>query len=648
MRNILYIIVLLISTASFGQRKYAADRYFKEFAYKKASELYKTIHEKGDDSYLVLSRLGDAHYFNFEMDKAQESYEKLMNLHESEALPEHIFRYAQVLKSNGKTSLSDKWLLKLKPENGTDSRVVALENNKNYFSRYSSKSKIYVNVHNLSSNTSYSDFGGFLYDEYFYFASTRPKTDRDKKLYKWNKQPYLNIYKSKEQSVEGDKIVDVGESNMLESLSSKYHDSNIIITKDGETAYFTRDNYNGKKLKADKKDVSHLKIYSAKKVGEIWGEVTELPFNSKSYSCGHPALSLDEKTLYFVSDMPKGFGGTDIYKVSVLGENKFGEPENLGKTINTEGREMFPFVGNNNELYFASDGHIGLGALDIFESQQLENVYQKPTNLGAPINSYADDFSFLVNNKNTHGFFSSNRDAGKGDDDIYSFTIYDCKENLQGIVTDSRTSAPIQDVLVQLMNEKGEVLFQEKTDASGNYSFEEIACETKYVVVASKENYRNKNKNTQTLDINKENVVVNISLESLIVENQIVINPIYFDFDLSNIREDAEYELENIVTVMKSNPDLVIKIESHTDSRGSKYYNRALSDRRARSTRDYIISRGIASNRIESAIGFGEDNLLNNCNDANSSKCTEEEHQKNRRSYFYIVKGSSNIKVSNQ
>ena len=648
MKNILYTLILLISTVSFGQRKYAADRYFKEFAYKKASELYESIHAKGDDSYLVLSRLGDAYYFNFELDKAEKNYRKLMSIHEAIASSEHLFRYAQVLKSNGKNSESDKWLLKLKSVDGTDSRASALENNANYFVEYSNKAKTYINVHNLSSNTSYSDFGGFIYQDDLYFASTTPKTDKDKKLYKWNKQPYLNIYKAKQKNIKDKKILEVENSTMLADLSSKYHESNIIITKNGKKAYFTRDNYDGKRLKGDKDQISHLKLYSAEKIGELWGEVTELSFNSDVFSCGHAALSSDEKTLYFVSDMPKGFGGTDIYKVTILGNNKFSEPENLGRTINTEGREMFPFVGKDNELYFASDGHLGLGALDVFESKQEKGVYQTPVNLGAPVNGSSDDFAFIINQERTHGFFSSNRKGGEGDDDIYSFSIYKCKEDVKGVITDSRTGAPIQNAVVQLMNEKGETILEQKTGKSGTYLFEKMDCEMKLVVVASKENYRNTNKNTETLDINKEVIVANLNLESLIIENQIIINPIYFDFDLSNIREDAEYELEHIVTVMNSNPDLVIKIESHTDSRGTKNYNRNLSDRRAKSTRDYLISRGIATNRIESAIGFGEDSLLNNCDDANTSKCTEVEHQKNRRSYFYIVKGNNNVKVSNQ
>ncbi|AZJ34122.1 OmpA family protein [Tenacibaculum singaporense] len=628
------LIIAFIPTTISGQRKYAANKYFEEFSYKKSAELYQTIYNKGDNSYTVLSRLGDSYYFNFEYTLAEKNYQELMKLYEDTAKPQHIFRYAQVLKTNSKVKESDKWLLKL---NKNDSRVKALEENTNYFVEYSNRDKTYINIHNLSSNTSYSDFGGSIYGNYLYFSSTQPKTEKDKKLYRWNKQPYLNIYKAK-QSTDSIKILDVEKPILLKGLSTKYHESNIVISKDGKTAYFTRDNFDGKRLVGDENNISHLKIYKTTKKGNIWGEVKELPFNSNNFSCGHPALSPDEKTLYFVSDMPNGYGGTDIYKIAILKNDAFGKPENLGKTINTESKEMFPFIGNDNVLYFSSDGHIGLGGLDVFEVKITNNSYTKPVNLGSPVNSPFDDFAFIINDKHTQGYFSSNRKEGKGDDDIYSFKIYDCKENIKGVISDSRTGTPIPNAIVQLINKQGKPILTKTTNKDGSYLFEKVDCEKSFVVVASKKDYRNSQKNTKTLDINKRLITENIQLESLIIDDQIIINPIYFDFDLYNIREDAEYELEHIVSVLKDNPDISLRIESHTDSRGSQTYNKLLSDKRAKSTRDYILSRGISSKRIKSAIGYGEEQLLNNCNDLNQNKCTEKEHQLNRRSYFYIEK----------
>ena len=628
----------MFTVVGYSQRKYAADRYFKEFAYKKSAKLYETIYQKGDQSYLVLSRLGDSYYFNTEPLKAEKMYAELMDKYKKEVSSKHVFRYAQALKSNGKVEESDAWLLKLKKG---DSRLASLEDNSDYFVNYTNRPKTYVNIHNLSTNTKYSDFGGFIKDGKLYFASTKPGgTKFDKKLYKWNSQPYLNIYLAKEHFNEREKCLDLEDVDKLESINTRYHESNVIITKDGNTIYFTRDNYDGDKLKGDKNYVTHLKIFRATKVGDLWGKTVELPFNSDSFSCGHPALSSDEKTLYFVSDMKEGFGNTDLYKVDILGNGKYSEPKNLGSKINTEGREMFPYIDEKGTLYFASDGHLGLGALDVFESKKDDNSFTKPKNLGSPINGPLDDFAFVLDNDNGRGFFSSNRKGGKGDDDIYSFTLYKCKENIEGVIANAKTGEPIEGAEVRLINEKGEPIAKVNSKLDGSYVFYTVDCEKKFTIAASKKDYRNVQKNTETLDINKKSVTENLQLEALIVENQIVINPIYFDFNKSNIRESEAYELENIVTVMNNHPEMIIKIESHTDSRGTKEYNRRLSDKRAKSTRDYIISRGISKDRIESAIGYGEDQLLNNCNDINKNNCSEEEHQKNRRSYFYIVKGT--------
>ncbi|MDC1161970.1 OmpA family protein [Tenacibaculum sp.] len=647
MKKAILFILLVTTISSFGQRKYAANRYFQEYSYKKSAELYEEI-VKNDKSYLSVSRLADSYYYNSAFEKSEKWYGVLATKYSSKLKPKHIFRYAQSLKSNGKVEKSDEWLLKLKDVVSEDSRAEALVENRDYFVEYSNKEKIYINIHNISANTKYSDFGGYVHNDVFYFASTSPGRLTSKKLYKWNNQPYLNIYKSNQKRLGVNKIIDIEKPEKLAIINTQYHESNAVITRDGYTMYFTRDNYDGKKLKGDKRQTTHLKIYRAQKRGNVWVNIEELPFNSDTYSMGHPALSPDEKTLYFVSDMPYGFGATDIYKVDILGGNNYGDPRNLGKDINTEGREMFPFVGNDNTLYFSSDGHLGLGALDVFESKITENKFSKPVNLGIPINSPLDDFSFIIEKERTGGYFSSNRPGGVGDDDIYSFLIHECKENIEGIVTDVRTGSPIENATVKLINKKGEPIEEKTTKLDGRYVFSKIDCEGEFTVIASKQDYKNDQKKIATLNINKKVLPVDLKLQSLIVDGQIVIAPIHFDFDEYYIRDDAKYELENVVTVMKNNVNMIIKIESHTDSRGDRVYNRTLSDSRAKSTRDYIVSRGIASDRIESAIGYGEDQLLNRCNDKRRDECSEEEHQLNRRSYFYIVKNAGNVKITNQ
>lgn len=662
MRKIIILITLLLITSlSFGQRKYFADRYFEEFAYKKSAELYESIYNKGDSTAFVLSRIGDSYYNNSDYVNAEKWYSKLLINHKEEVAPEYVFKYSQALKSNGKVSESDNWMMKFQDVANADSRPKALQSNKNYFVEYTNKSTTYLNINNITVNTEYSDFGGFIYNNELYFASTKPYSEGKKeRLYRWNNQPFLNIYKAEQKAINETKILDVETPEKISEVNSRYHESNAFFTKDGNTMYFTRDNYNGRKLIKDKKRTTHLKIYKAEKVNDKWTNIKELPFNSNDYSMGHPALNEDETVLYFVSDMPNGYGLTDIYKVSVANHQEYGTPENLGASINTEGREMFPFVDKNNTLYFSSNGHLGLGALDVFESKVVNNKFSNPVNLGIPINSPLDDFAFVINNGLSNGYFSSNREGGKGDDDIYSFIISICKENIKGKVTNKETGEVIANATVNLIDVSGKIIAAQQSKEDGSYIFEGVSCETKFTVVGSKENYRSDQKEVETVVEDGKTLEINLQLEPLIkdapvatteVEEalpQIVIRPIYFDFDKFNIREDAKYELEHIVDVMKNNASMVIKIESHTDSRATKVYNRYLSDNRAKSTRDYLISRGIEKNRIESAIGYGEDRLLNNCNDANSRNCSEVEHQKNRRSYFYIVKGGNNVQVTEQ
>lgn len=658
MKKIVLYKLLIMTVLSFGQRKYLADKYFEGFAYKKSAELYEGVYKKGDSTSFVLSRIGDSYYNNSDYENAEKWYKKLLEYYEDEIDSEYFFKYSQTLKSNGNVENSDTWLLKFKNVKKDDSRPLELQNNKDYFVNYSSKKTSFLNVKNIATNTKYSDFGGFIYNDALYFTSSKPyQEDKKESLYKWNDQPFLNIFKAAQKTADtNDNTIDVGQSEIMKGINSKYHESNAIFTKDGNTMYFTRDNYDGKQLKQDEDNTINLKIYRAEKINESWTNVEELPFNNDEYSVGHPALSPDEKTLYFVSDMPNGHGLTDIYKVAILqGHQAFGEPENLGKSINTEGKEMFPFVDKNHTMYFASNGHLGLGALDVFESKYSESgAFSEPVNIGTPINSPLDDFAFVINKAHTNGYFSSNRKGGKGDDDIYSFIISICKEQIAGKVLDKTTNNPIANATVKLIDTSGKVLSELQTKEDGSYIFEDILCETSFTLVAEKPNYRSDKKDISTIDIDNETVKANLHLEALIKEakpnilTQIAIRPIYFDFDKYNVREDARYELEHIVDVMKNNPDMVIKIESHTDSRAPKSYNRTLSDNRAKSTRDYLISREIAPNRIESAIGYGEDQLLNHCNDANASKCTKAEHQLNRRSYFYIVKGAENVKVSGQ
>jgi len=629
--RILVLTLVLISSLSFSQTK-LADKFFDNFAYVKAIELYEKAIEKGDNSAHVLTRLGDAYYNNSKSDKAAYWYGKALKEHKK-IDAEYLYKYIQSLRSIGNYKEADKWFKKLTSIQQGDSRLKGYNPDEvDLYNKLTAKNEIIVTVENLPFNSKNSDFGSYVHDNTLYFASSRGDTE---KVYNWNKEPFLDLFQISVN--EENNILSFGSPSDIdaENVNTDYHEASIVITNDGKTLYFTRDNINKRnRLNYDKEGTTHLKIYKATLVNKQWSNAVELPFNDEVYSTGHPALSVDNKTLYFVSDRDGGIGQTDIYSVVINKNGTYGKPKNLGEKINTEGREMFPFISKDSTLYFSSDGYLNLGLLDIFKSNILKEDRSEPENMGAPYNSGYDDFAFFTDSTNQKGYFSSNRPDGKGGDDIYSFNAIQCKQEIKGVVIDDRTNILLTGVTIKLIDETGKVIEEVVTKEDGKYYFE-VDCNKKYNVIGSKPDYKDDQKSIET-DFDNEKVnIADLSLIPLIIDSQIVINPIFFDFDKSNIRTDAQYELENIVDVLRKHPTMIIKIESHTDSRGRDKYNMKLSDNRAKSTGDYLISRGVDASRIESAIGYGETELLNKC--ANRVKCTEEEHQENRRSYFYII-----------
>lgn len=629
--RLLFILAIFVTSLTFGQKK-LADKFYDNFAYIKASELYEEAYEDGDDSEHVLTRLGDCYYNNGNSEKAAKWYELAVNKYD-DISPEYLYKYIQVQRSLGKYQEANTWLQRFNERVSDDSRSDSYTGNLSVYDDLASTDRVYVKLSNLDINTEYSDFGSFVSGSTMIFSSSRETGGR---VYKWNEQPYLDIYSANISEEDGLYVASNPDFINSDDVNTDYHEASVAITKDGQTMYFTRDNVNKRnKLDYDNKGTSHLKIYKASLENGSWGNIKELPFNDDVFSTGHPALSPDEKQLYFVSDRDNGLGQTDIYVVDILENDEYSEPRNLGDKVNTEGREMFPFIAKDSTLYFSSDGYLNLGLLDIFKSDYLKDNSKEPENLKAPYNSGYDDFAFYIDSDTQKGFLSSNRPDGKGNDDIYSFGTYECKQSVSGVVRNIETQEPIPNATVQLIDATGKIIEEITANENGEYSFQ-VACDETFTILAKKEDFKDDTKPLTTTGENELNHEVDLNLTPLIIDNQIVINPIFFDFDKWNIRTDAKYELENIVDVMRQHPTMVIKIESHTDSRGSDKYNEKLSDRRAKSTRDYILSRGIAKDRIESAIGYGEYQLLNEC--ADGVKCSKEKHQENRRSYFYIVK----------
>lgn len=627
------VFVLSITVGAFGQgsKLNKADKKYDKYSYIDAIEIYEKVAEKGYKSVELFQKLGNAYYFNSELDKASKWYGELFALNQ-ETDSEYYFRYAQALKAVGNYEKSNQYM-ELFAQKTNDSRAKLFQENKNYLTNIDAVSGKYT-IDKTDVNSEFYDYGPTFFGKQIVFTSSRSEGNQYSKIHAWTKQNFTDLFVA---SIDNDGRLGSVE-NFSKTVNTKFNESSPIFTKDGKTMYFTRNNYNdGKKRKSDDKVIME-KIYKAELVNGEWTNVKELPFSSDNYKTAHPALSTDEKTLYFASDMPGSFGNSDLYKVSIDSNGNFGLPENIGTTINTEGRETFPFIDADNNLFFASDGHPGLGGLDIFEAKVNNNSFEKPVNIGKPLNSQLDDFGY-VTNKDGLGFFSSNRDGGIGFDDIYTFRI--CTHTLSGLITDIDTKEILPNSKVILYDDKMNKISETIASEKGLYSFK-IDCNKKYLVRVSKEEYETIEKSFEPISINEESKLdfelkrkifpIEVGTDLAKVLN---ISIIYFDLDKWNIRKDAAEDLEKIIAVMNQYPSMTIDIRSHTDSRQSHKYNEQLSDRRAKSTLEFMVKNGINRSRL-TAKGYGETQLVNNCSD--DVPCSETEHQKNRRSEFIVIK----------
>ena len=629
--SILFTLIFCLGSFSQISKLAKADKKYDKYSYIDAIEIYEKVAEKGIKSVDLFQKLGNAYYFNGELTKASKWYGALFAL-QQEVEPEYYFRYAQALKAEGNYEKANQFMdIFLTKTNDARGKLYAA--NKDYLNKIDSESGKYL-MDTTSINSEFYDYGPSFYGENIVLTSSRSEGNLYAKIHDWTKQNFTDLFIAP-LNTEG-KLGKV--TNFSNEINTKFNESSPVFTKDGKTMYFTRNNYNdGKKRKSDDKIIME-KIYKAELVNGKWTNIKELPFCSDNYKTAHPALSPDEKTLYFASNMPGSYGNSDLYKVSIDKYGNFGTPENLGPTINTEGRETFPFIDNNNHLFFASDGHPGLGGLDIFEAIINENSVEKPINIGKPINSSKDDFGYIINNQN-FGFFSSNREGGLGFDDIYSFKI--CMQNVQGIVSDSDTNEILSNARVFLFDENMNLISETTTSDKGAYFFK-IQCNKKYIIRVTKEEYTTTEK-TITSNSQLNDIELDITLKRNIFPIEVGIDlaklfdisVIYFNLDKWDIRPDAANDLEIILTVMNQYPDMVIDIRSHTDSRQTHEYNEILSDKRAKSTLEYLVSKGIERSRL-SAKGYGETQLVNEC--ADGVPCSEVEHQKNRRSEFIVIK----------
>lgn len=622
-----YIYILLVVTSinfANAQSKDTkkADQLFDRLAYTEAIQEYNGLIEKGKADEYVYTQLARTYTILNDTKKAESFYKRVVK--NKKANPETLFAYAEILKANGKSSDYKKWMKRFVKANPNDPKAAIYLKNQDYLEELEDRDPLYVITNAEKVNTKYSDFGSFTKDNKIYFSSSR---NTDRKNHNLNGEPFLDIYSA---TTDGSKMSNV---EMLEGdVNSKYHEGTIAITPDGKRMFFDRNNYFEGDLEKDEEGINQINLYTAEKVAGEWTNIEPVSFNDDNYSTGHPAISPDGKTLYFSSDKPGGQGGSDIYMVELKADNSFGEPKNLGNQINTIATEVFPFIDSNGSLYFSSNGHLGLGGLDVFLAEKNGNSFTFPENLGPGVNSGNDDFGANIDPEKGTGYVSSNRKGGKGGDDIYLLgKLPPCDVDVTITVEDADGNG-ISKAFVEIMNITEGTTDSDTATTTGKYLFSS-KCKREYKVMASADGYLPAER-TVSIAKKSANLTIALQKEPVITPDEVVLNPIYFDFDKWNIRPDAAAELDRLVAVMNKYPDLKISAESHTDVRGPESYNQTLSQKRAESMRDYIISKGIDTSRI-SGLGKGESEPAVSCE---GSACSKEDHQLNRRCAFKIVK----------
>lgn len=598
-----------------------ANALFDKKSYVKAAQMYEQLKFTKE----VLQNMGDSYYFNAQMRDAARAYGQLFATHNDTINREYYFRYAHSLMGIGDYAKADVAMAQYLEYN-VDSPLFIANLDANVPYNYT--------LQEMAKNITNGDFGMNFYGDKVAFASYR---NRGRPTYAWNDKPYLDLY----SAVVSDKGLLTRIEPFPESINTKTHESSPTFSADGKIMYFNRTN--SKRVKVGDEKFASVKIYKAEFIDGTWKNVSEVPFSSDDYSTEHPILSKDGKKLYFSSDMPGGEGSFDIYVVDINDDGSFGTPQNLGNTINTKHREQFPYISDDGTiLYFASDGHQGLGGLDIFMSKAYDGIFARPLNLGETINSGMDDFGYVVDEKTNKGYLSSNR---RGSDNLYSFTR---EENagryvVEGEVRDRNTRDLLAGSTVSLYDENNKLIGQMVVGGKADYIFS-TQPNTKYRIEAMRDFYIPHSEEFTTNEDGKIRYTIELFMEcyddaeEVITKRQdgrvqIVLENIYFDLDKSEIKPEAARVLNVLVDLLKKYPEMEIELGAHTDSRASDMYNLRLSNRRAAAAVEYLIENGISRRRLRSK-GYGEQVPLIQC----GASCTEQQHSINRRCEFIILR----------
>ena len=621
---IILVVIVSISSLGFSQSLRKADALYKNRAYVEAAEVYTKLPK----TTAILEKLGDCYYFNSEFEKAYEVYSKIYN---PDIIP-HVsdtfyFKYFDVLRGTKNYELADEVSTKFLQDT---------LNTEEFKSKLKKIVPYTYELYNITSETSASNFGVGLFGEKIVFASTQNPEGPE---YKWNKKPYLDIYEariSKDDTISLDSIRPFNE--MINT--KKQHESSAVFTKDGKTMYFSRNRK--KRVEVDSIKIAVVNIFRAEFVNNEWTNVEPLSFSSEFYSTMHPALNDDESRLYFSSDMPGSIGSFDIYYVDILEDGTFGDPVNMGASVNSIRREQFPYISKDSTLYFASNGRHGFGGLDLYSSSIKDNTYLEALNLGESVNTQNDDFAFVVVDSLNTGYISSNREGG---DNIYTFKRIPTDRNyyIEGLVTDKVTGELLPNTTVTLFDEDGNILSEMIVGEDARYRLK-TQPNQKYTIEGFKPKYIPELTYFDTNDSGDIEFNIELEIESYKDAEEIVtddddgntfieLENIYFDFAKWDIKPQAAKTLDVLVALLKKYPRMEIQLGAHTDSRAGFDFNMGLSIKRAQATLEYLVDNGISRSRLTSK-GYGETKPLVPCGD----NCTETEFSINRRCEFLILR----------
>lgn len=627
------LMMCILSNAQKSEIK-KAEKRFNEVSYTDAITIYKGVVAKGNESEVVYKNLGDAYYYIANYTAAATWYKKLFELETVTVNDEFIFRYAMSLKSLGKYEKSDQLMAKFSKQNPLDSRAIKFLDMPDYLQRISEYSGR-VSIKNMTLNSNTSDFALSISENKLIFTSARDSGLISSNLNRRGNRPFHKLY----VATMTDQTESLKITKFSKRLDTKAAETTTAFSKDGKTLYFTRNSFKNGNFTRDKDGFNRTKIYRATLMDGKWENVEELPFNVAGYSVAHPALSPDEKKLYFASDMPGTLGLSDIFSVDVHDDGTFGQPINLGPEINTEGRDTFPFISASNVLYFASNGQVGLGGLDIFATLLDGGKQNCVVNVGKPINSKADDFALILDELKKVGYFSSNREGGQGSDDIYSFkeTIplsIKCTERIQGIVENTGNGEIIANSYITVFNSNSKIIGKSVSDANGKFVFDVKYRSGIYRIMTKKDGFQSKDKQF-TMAIDRYNTDLTLEMTSLMASvgtdlvQYLNIDPILFDLNEHTLTPGGKASLSHVAAYMLKFPEIHIAVYAYTDASGTEQYNQLLSEKRAKATMEYLMQLGANTNKLTYK-GFGETHLLNDCGEGNN--CTLEENQKNRRS----------------